>query len=337
MKKDIFAVCDPESSYALRLTAYLQEKQGAVFEVLAFTSEKSLCAFAREHEISLLLLSAQVSHEEVSRCQVGKILLLSEGEMTEEEDTLPCVFKYQAADRLISEVMKHYGAEKRAVPQAFLKRDLRQIAIYSPAEREGKTAFALALGQALARDRRALYLNMEGCSGLPFLLRKEPEADFADLMYFVKQKEGSFTYRIQGIVQSVGELDYIPPFPTPMDVRGVTVQEWMTLLEEISRHSVYDRILLQLDETADGFLDILKSCDTIYMPVWKDAVSKAKLLQYKKMLKLAGYEELMEKTKELRLPEPEEPIKGEYAGEQLLWGEYGAFVRKLILEEREHV
>ena len=93
MKKDVLAVCDPESSYTLRLTAYLQEKQGAAFEVLAFTNERSLCEFAREHEISLLLLSARILCEEVSAQRIGKILLLSEGEMAEGGAAFPCVYK----------------------------------------------------------------------------------------------------------------------------------------------------------------------------------------------------------------------------------------------------
>ena len=65
MKKDIFAVCDTEVSYVLRLMEFIQQKQGAIFEVQAFTNVKSLCEFAEKQKISLLLISARAMCQEV--------------------------------------------------------------------------------------------------------------------------------------------------------------------------------------------------------------------------------------------------------------------------------
>lgn len=333
MKKDIFAVCDLEAVYARRLMEFIQEKQGGAFEVQAFTNVKSLCEFAKKHEISLLLISAQAMCGEIKSLPIGKIMILSEGEVLEELEDYPCIYKYQASDALISEVMGYYAVEKRTAPQALLKKDMRCIAVYSPVKRALKTSFALTLGQLLARERRVLYINLESYSGLSWLMEKEFASDISDLMYFVKRGYGSLVYKLQGIVQSINNLDYIPPALSPMDIRSVTCEEWQALLGEIEAYSVYDVVILDFDETVDGFLEILRHCSTIYMPVREDSLSVAKLRQYEKLLGLAGYEELMKKTRKLKLPFHSSFGSGEHYVEQLVWSELGDYIRKLLREE----
>lgn len=330
MKKDIFAVCDLEAAYALRLMEFIQEKQGASFEVQAFTNVKSLCAFAKKHEISLLLISAQAMCQEVKALPIGKIMILSEGEALED---YPCIYKYQASDSLISEVMGYYAVEKRTAPQAILKKDMRCVAVYSPVKRALKTSFALTLGQLLARERRVLYINLESYSGFSWLMEKEFAADVSDLMYFVKRGYGSLVYKLQGIVQSINNLDYIPPALSPMDIRSVTCEEWLALLGEVESYSAYDVVILDFDETVDGFLEILRHCGTIYMPVREDRLSAAKLRQYEKLLGLAGYEDLAEKTRKLKLPFHNSFGSGGHYVEQLVWSELGDFIRNLLREE----
>ena len=100
MKKDIFAICDPEAAYA-------------AFEIHAFTNVKSLCEFAAGHEVSLLLISTRAMCREVRELPIEKIVILSEGEILEELSEYSCIYKYQASDSLVAEVMEDYAAERR--------------------------------------------------------------------------------------------------------------------------------------------------------------------------------------------------------------------------------
>ena len=105
MKKKVFAVCDLESGYAYRLMDYIYEKEAGTFEVQAFTNVKNLSAFAREQEIELLLISSSAMCEAVKELPIRRIVILSEGEILQELSNYPCVYKYQASDSLVSEVM----------------------------------------------------------------------------------------------------------------------------------------------------------------------------------------------------------------------------------------
>ena len=169
-KKNIFAVCDLEVEYAYNFMEYLNQRKNLPFEVQAFTSPRILCEYAKTQPIEILLISDKAMCEEVSRLQVGKLIILTEGVHRPELDQYPSVYKYQASDSVVREVMDCYGAEKAAHESGPVwKRPASVIGVYSPVGRCQKTSFALTLGQVLARDRAVLYLNLESYSALSSL------------------------------------------------------------------------------------------------------------------------------------------------------------------------
>ncbi len=333
MKKQIFAVCDLEGAYAYQLMESIYEKQGTSFEVQAFTSVKSLVAFAEEKHIELLLISASAMCDALLKLSIGKIMILSEGEKIKELSEYPCIYKYQASDQLIAEVMDHYAADAVPAPEALFKRRVEVVGVYSPVGRTLKTSFALTYGQLLARERKVLYLNMEEYAGFEGLFGEEYQADLTDLFYFSRLGNGNLIYRLGSLVCHVGNLDYIPPAFCSEELRDIRIEEWENLLQNLADYSAYDVLLLDIGGAVSGLLDILKLCGRIYMPVREDCLSIAKLEQFEKILQQRNSGELLEKIHKLKLP-----FHSSFGGkkdyvEQLVWGELGDYVRKLIREE----
>lgn len=122
--RHIFAVCDVEVEYAYNFMEYLNRKKGLPFEVQAFTGPEVLCEFAANQQIEILLISDKAVTDEVRKLDVGKLIILSEGVHNPELDQYPSVYKYQASDEIIREVMDCYGAEKAALSgEAIFKKD----------------------------------------------------------------------------------------------------------------------------------------------------------------------------------------------------------------------
>lgn len=333
MKKRVFAVCDPESSYACHLTEYFHDRQGKDFEVQAFSSIQSLRQYAKETYVDLLLISSRAVCREGGELPAKRVMILSEGELLEEFSEYPGIYKYQDADSLIAQVMSYYAGEKTGRPEARLKRRMEMIGIYSPVRRTRKTSFALALGQILARDKAVLYLNLEDFAGFEGLMGKKFQADLSDLMYFVKQGKEGILYQLESIVQSIGNLDYIPPVFLPGDLRSVVWEEWERLFEELTVRSSYEVILLDMDEQTEYLTELLELCDRIYMPVKEDGMSLARLEQYEQVLRIQGKEGILDRTKKLRLPFHSSFGPGEHYAEQLAWGELGDYIRAVLREE----
>lgn len=334
MKKSVFAVCDLDASYACNLTEYLNERKSTPFEVQAFTNVESLELFAKENEIEILLISTRAMCNEIKELAIKRTIILSEGEKLEDLEEYPFVYKYQSSDLLLSEVMEYYAADHpRSHFLTTASHKTKLYAVYSPIGRTRKTFFSLALGEILAERKKVLYVNLESFSGFEELFGMTYRADISDLIYFSRQKENSLIYRLNSVIQTFHELDYIPPAVSPADIRDVTGEEWLIFLEELMEYGEYDVIILDLSDQVDELLQLLRRCDQIYMPIQEDMMSRAKLAQYDKLLHILELDELHEKTLRLRLPVQTVSKENGSIVQQLVWGEMGNYVRRLLWEK----
>lgn len=330
MKKLNFAICDLEASYACRLMNYITEKQNIPFEILVFSGIDSLREFTREHRIELLLISSKMMCEEIRDMDINRIVMLSEGQVAPQYGDYPTVYKYQASNNLVAEVMNFYASDTNGQAPYFMKRNAQIIGIYSPVKRCGKTCFALTLGQILAKKQSVLYLNLEEYAGFAELTGQSYSADITDVMYFVRQNKGNVIFKVQAIVQHLGSMDYVPPAYSAGDLREVSREEWLSLLESVTSLGGYETVILDLDGPAEEQVALLSACTQIYSPICEGVMAKAKIAQYERLLKEMECEEILKETMYLQLPFAEPAAQGEYALEQLVNGEMGNYVRTLL-------
>ena len=332
MKKSILAICDAEESYVRRLSDVLSQKSMFPFQIQASSDPEQLKVFADDQPIEILLIGGTSLNPEVERIPQGKLILLSDGSVPQEKETYPVVYKYQSASRILREVMACYSESDHAVLPSVTRKELEIIGIYSPVGRTLKTTFAITLGQILSEENHTLYLNLEEYSGLQERLGLDFQENLADLIYFLRQEKPNLIYRITGMVQKIGSLDYIPPMLSVMDLREISYREWEYLLDELILYSGYEKIVIDFGLSVDNLFHILNLCGKIYMPVRDDPVSSSKIEQYEKLLTLADQEELLAKTVKLNFPVfPTISSRG-CPPEQLAHSELGEYVRELLKE-----
>ena len=337
MKKNVFAVCDLEVEYALNFMDYLNQKKNIPFEIQAFTTVESLILYGKNTHIELLLISGRAMCREVREMNIGKIIILSEGVHPPELDQYPSVYKYQSSSDVIREVMECYGAEKKENPQSYavFKKDTEILGVFSPLGRCLKTSFALTLGQILAREKAVLYLNLEEYSGFEELMGKGFAHNLSDLLYYVRQDNQNLIHKMNGMIQTVNNLDYIPPVQMPADIRGTAWQVWEHLLGMLVQDSSYEVIVLDIGSEVDENFQLLDLCKRIYMPVLSDAISLCKIAQFENLVRIWDFPQILEKTVKMTLPfHVSAEISPAYV-EQLMWSELGDYVRELIRKEKQ--
>ena len=337
MKRNIFAVCDLEVDYALNFMDYMNRKKNIPFEIQAFTSVENLIAYGKQTHIELLLISGRAMCREVRDLDIGKIIILSEGVHPPELDQYPSVYKYQSSSDVLREVMACYGAEKKTVADqiAVLKKTTEIIGIFSPLGRCLKTSFALTLGQILAKERAVLYLNMEEYSGFEELLGKGFAHNLSDLRYYVRQDNQNLLHKMNSMVQTINNLDFIPPVRTPEDIRGTAWEDWEKLIQEIVLHSNYEFVILDIGGAVDGTFQVLDMCRRIYMPVLSDPVSISKIAQFENLVRIWDYPQILTRTVKVRPPFHGGNVAPENYIEGLLWSELGDYVREILRKEKE--
>ena len=335
MKRHIFAICDPEEEYIHSLADYLSGRNNISFEVRAFTSVGTLLAFVAGNRIELLLINAKVWCKELEESEIGAVVLLLEEAVPRDKEKYPGVYKYQSCGQILRETMAAYCELRTRIADVFpaLKKTTTIYGIYSPVNRCGKTSFALALGQELAKKKPVLFLCLEGCSGLEKLLERQFSHTFSDLLYYARQKDPTLIHRMNGMIQNINHLDMIPPVRLAEDIRQATWEDLEYLFGEILARSSYEALVLDIGCEVMEPLPILELCSRIYMPVLTDPVSDAKVGQFETMLRTLECEKLLTKTKKLLLPGRGRTTGAENYPEQLLWGEPGMTVREILSGE----
>ena len=163
--KKIFAICDLEESYVVRLADYLNRRKMVPFEVQAFTNLTSLLDYSQDNHIEILLISTEAMSDEVKRLDVSRTIILYDGEELNLEERENCVYKYQATDCIAREVMNLYTGGSGALKFSLQQAGCEVLGVYSPVARCGKTMFALTLGEILSETEKTLYLDPLSESG----------------------------------------------------------------------------------------------------------------------------------------------------------------------------
>ncbi len=330
-EKKIFAICDLEEAYVVHLADYLNRKPDLPFRVMAFTNLNSLIDYADGHEIEILLISTEAMCDEVRDLHVHRIIILSDGEKPNLDSDDPFINKYQDSDTIARLVCGYAG--KAAMQMKDSLGSCRLIGIYSPVSRCGKTMFSLTLAQALARQGKALYLNLENCSGLEALLKANWREDLADLIHVCASDRGNLSARLEGIVRQYGNLDICPPSFFPEDLRETGCTEWMQFFASLSQAGSYQAMVLDIGDQIKDIPELLRMCEKVFFPVLPDPVSRSKISQFEKNLDAMSMEDLRRSLIRLYLPAASVRSLGSSLLDDLMFGAMGQFVQQLISEE----
>ncbi len=334
--RSILAVCDLEAAYACNFVEYIQHKKNIPFEVRAFTGVQPLLELASARHIDILLISDKAICEEVKVLDIGQIVILSEGVHDPALDRYPSVYKYQSSDVVIREVMNCYGAwEAQASGINMPKPKTRLLGVYSPVGRTAKTSFALTLGQILSRTHAVLYINLEEYAGFEQLLGCEYENRLGDLIYYIRQGNAGIALKIAGMVQTISNLDYLPPVLSPMDIQNTTIDEWLCMLRQVEENTAYDTVILDAGDGVNDLYTLLNQCETVYLPVRNDVMSAAKLQQFEQLLRMWDFTDLLERMQKVKLPYHRTLKRGKEYLDELVWSELGDYVKELLRNQKE--
>lgn len=327
MKKRIMAVYDVDPFFADRFAEAANQKEQVPFTVIAFSSMERLVQFSKEQTVDILLIDARMK-EEAKEVAAEQVIFLSDGEVVNSEEDLPCVYKYQSTANIVREVMGRYCVQPLPPTTAVGNKSIL-LGVYSPVNRCLKTSFSLILGQLLAKENKVLYLNLEDCSGFRKLMGQEGTGDFSDVLYYYGQGNCSWA-KLKSLVYSWEDLDYILPARYPEDLCQFSAEQTAKLLMQIGREGIYEMIVVDLGQFGKMAVHVLEVCDGIYMPIKQDWFSLAKVEEFEEYVKASGHGQLLEKTQKLKLP-----YHSSFAGrknylDQLLWGELGDYVRQLL-------
>lgn len=290
-------ICDPEEEYAQALAVYLMQKKELSVQVQVCSSVSQLESLAQETQIHLLFLSEEYRREDRSRIDAEKVFLLYSHRDVKAEEGEILLYKYQPGRQIMAALIKECGFQEKeeSIFGTFgRKKTAKVIGIFSPVHRIGKTSYGLRLGEELAASRNVLYLNLELCGGIGGHF-EEGEQTLSDVLYYARQEKGNLGLLLTTVVRHRKKLDYILPMSVAEDMKSIRAEEWTELIRRILEESIYEVLILDIDEGLQEVLKVLNICTEIHMLWRKDRYSEAKIRQFEKEAGLLGYEKVLKK------------------------------------------
>lgn len=327
-------IYDSESRYAEKLGGYLNMSEQFPFTTKVSTTEKELVDISERNPPKLLLL-AESRIEIIKRIDCKDVIILSDTKSGEYEGK-KYIGRYQSGDKIIKDILGFIADSQTIGSIAKRKTSMKVISLFSPVKRSLSTTMGLAMGQILSKRSKTLYISFECFSGLNKMLDCEFPRNIGDLLYFMNSHETGFDSAIASIVEKKEGLDILAAFDNQMDLINVTSNVWIELLERIEKETDYEYVFLDLSEAVQGLFEILNMSDKVITAVDNDEVALFKLKQYEECLKIAGYEDVMAKTKKCNVPH-QHRRNGEIC--YLGFGELGDYVKNVLqgVLERESI
>lgn len=295
MESKNLVICDSEEGYAQALAFYLMHRKGLSFQVQVCSSIAH--AVLLETEIDFLFISEEYPVDEREKVKAKRVFLLAAGNCNAQSEREISVYKYQSGEKILEELLLQcedvYKGES-IFRKPGRKKCSEVIGIFSPVHRIGKTTYALKLGEELAVSSNVLYLNMEIYGGVGGHFEEGGET-LADVLYYSEQEKGNLGLMLTTTVRHRSGLDYVLPMPVSEDIKGVSAETWIELVKKILEQSIYETVILDIDEGIPGVHILLRACTQIYMLTDKSGYSSAKIRQFEREMTLLGYEDVLQK------------------------------------------
>ncbi len=291
-------ICDSEEEYAQALAVYLMQKKELAVQVQVCSTMSQLKVLAKETRIHLLFLSAEYRKEDRSQIEAGKVFLLYSHRDVRAGEGESLLYKYQSGRQIMAELIRECGLQEKEEGifcKSGRKKAAKVIGIFSPVHRIGKTEYGLKLGEDLAVSRNVLYLNLELYGGIDGHF-EEGEQTLSDVLYYARQEKGNLGLLLTTVVRHRKKLDYILPMPVAEDMKSIKAEEWVELVRKILEESIYEVLILDIDEGIPEVLKLLNICTEIHMLWLKDRCGEAKIRQFEREASLLGYEKVLRKV-----------------------------------------
>lgn len=297
MKSKNLVICDSEEEYAKALGMFFMRKKELMLQVHVCSNPDSAISVGKEIHADILLADEKNAKEVQEHVKAGAVFILSTGETGGKEIMYPVLYKYQEGEKLLGEIVRECAelfSTDHVVRGAAGRKDQKVIGVFSPVHRIGKTAYALKLGEEMAELKNVLYLNLEIFGGKDGHFEQSRQ-NMADVLYYARQEKGNLGLMLTTLVCHRGNLDYIGPMPVSEDVKSVDGTEWTKVLKQILEQSIYEILILDIDEGIPKLYQLLRFCTEIHMLMSEDKYSQAKIRHFESELSLLGQEDILQK------------------------------------------
>lgn len=320
------AILDTEEEYLRQLCGYMMEKKHSHILLETFLQGENFWEQGENFDVIIVCVSIWLASPAFQNDK--RVILLGEETIPVEAEGIPVVLKYQPVSRIMAQIAELSWQEKNKKDKWIQAVKAEVIGVYSPVHHEAQMMFSMTLAQLLGKNKKVLYLNFMENSGFKTLYQIEENIGLSEILYEALVPDGNICSAVLKTAVSVDEADCIPPVQNPEHLVECTKENYLKLLEDISRYSGYEVVIVDFGVIFSGFFHVLKHCSSIYCIGGKGSINHCRMQEFDEFLGTTIGEEGFIR---ITLPEGLEFLMGEDIVQKGVYGVLGDYIRKVVL------
>ena len=329
--KKILAIRTVDREYAEELAKSFNKREDALFETLVFTDRTAYSDYIKGNKIDVLLCDEELLSECEGNHNVMLICRFSEiscaGETVTDETP---IFKYQASEKIMEEIVTRF----RNIIQPDISsvkvntEDKRICCVCSPVGGSYCSTFALALAKYYSIKGKTLFISFDPFFTLPGIEKDPKGKDLTDVIFYLNGMQTYLPDFITNITIKEGDLECIGGVSHWFDLYDMSPKNMHDLLDAIFKSTIYESFVFDVGVIGAASMEVFLSSKRIFVTEKNDQSSILKVKEWKRQLKFCGREDVLDRVKDITVPE-EENLKGIYDYEALLSGKMYRFIENV--------
>lgn len=302
MRETYLAICDEDQFYVDHLTDYFLQKKGFPFRLGTFHDVEALISYSKQNKIDLLLISEDFYEQCRDEVVCSHVVLFSDG-MNTGKSELTEIYKYQSAEEILKELLMFLAKEEFVPKGKTGNQRTSLVTFYTPIGRCLQSTTAFTYAKMRAREEKILFVSLEPYSTLDYLCQRQINDNLTDLIYLSSGDKDKFSFRMSAMLQTMENLDILPPVQHLLDLQAVGEQDWKMFFDKMKSLMQYDAIVLDLGYEVQGFLGILAGSDQVFQIRREETSARIAIDRFEADLLAIGYPYLREQTQAILMPD----------------------------------
>lgn len=339
MSKLCVAICDAEDGYRNRFVTYLMEHKAKEMAVCAFSAVEAFLEALKEQHFDVTLLGRGFeAAEKAVREKALPVLLLKEDmpmQVAEADSyernrqAVVTVFRYQSMEAILHEMQVVAGtAVLRPAEVHIPESRMEVVGVYSPVHHEMQIPFSVVFADFMAKKRRVLYVNLMEHPGFLELFGWGGEYDMGDIILRLRNHRLLPETFLRSVYEVEG-ISYIPPFACTENLHELLLEDYLAFLEFLEERTDFEMVIIDFGEGVNHLQEMLERCTSVYCPVKGGFFFECQVNQFLNELENANGG-IKERLHMFELPFSAKQIRGGNVLRQLLWSEFGDYVRNYL-------
>ena len=250
MKKSVIILADPDYGYLEALEIKYIEKFGTQIEMDVITDPEYFASFfSVQRAADVLIVSDTLYTDELRKHDIGKIMILCEGDAPSDGGGVVYIDKYSKLKDIVNESTYDIKLKKEDAGHPGSRPVI--VTVCSASGGAGVTTASLGLCRSLIeRHKRVLYLNAESMQYFHYYLNDrvclDPEA-----CRLLRQAGADLYGRIKGFIRSE-EFSFLPPLPAAAELLNISQDAYTKLAEQAEESGDFDYIVVDMDHVCSA-------------------------------------------------------------------------------------